>query len=456
VGVGLLALALRVLLMIGYTPAILDYADEGGYVAYAANGLFLNPFRPSGYSLFLRVVHWFSGNLAVTIAMQHAVGLATAVVAYAVARRIGAGRWYALVAAAIIALSGDQLYLEHILLSDGLFLTVLLVMCYCALRVRTATPFGTRVAWALAAGALAGGLVTVRTIGLPAAGVLVVWLVVAGGPAWRRRLASAGAAALLCTTLLLGYALAQENATGVFGLTRFGGWPLYGRVAPFADCTRFTPPAGTAGLCEAIPASQRPGPDFYLWHAGSPARRLFGPPPRAGAKLGAFARAAILAQPGDYLFAVVKDLARFFDPISNVAKYSGAPPIGVLLDQRQPGVEAANLPLIRSYYGAVTLHVRHGIVGALTTWQQIVRTHGWLMFVEMLLAVAGIFYAPDPNTRAGLALLLGCALAILVVTAMVAGYQYRYEIPPAALLMVAGARGAEVVVTRLGPRRSSA
>ena len=406
-----LAMALRVLLMVGYTPAILDYADEYRYVDAAAGNLFGDPFRPAGYPLFLRVVHLFSSNLFVTVAVQHALGLVNAVVAYAIARRIGTGRWFALIAAAIIVLSGDQLYLEHVLLSDGLFLTILLLTCYCALRTRASralTPSWHQVAWALAAGGLAGALVTVRTIGVPAAIVVLAWLLLAVDIGWRRRLAAAGAAALVCTVLLLGYAFAQQSATGSFGLTRFSGWPLYGRVASFADCRRFTPPAGTRALCQDTPASTRPGPNFYIWDTRSPAQRAFGFPQLAnGGKLAEFARAAILAQPGDYLSGTLRDLVRYVDPGIHLPGSWGGGPGNVLLNRpRASPVEAANLGPVRRYYGAVNVHVHGGIDNALGARQRSDRTHDWLIGLTALLALAVIFYAPDPETRAGLILLL--------------------------------------------------
>jgi hypothetical protein len=451
-GVAGLALALRVLLMVGYTPAILDYSDEFHYVGAAAGQLFSDPFRPAGYSLFLRVVHLFWGNLVAAVAVQHVLGMANALVAYAIARRIGTGRWFALTAAAIIVLSGDQLFLEHVLLSDGLFVTILLLMCYCALRARGSEAVSRswhRVGWALAAGALAGALVTVRTIGVPVAVALVLWLLWAGGNDWRQRLAIAGAAAVVCTALLLGYAFAQQSQTGVFGLTRFSGWPLYGRVAPFADCRSFTPPAGTRGLCQDTPAGTRPGPNFYVWSGQSPAQRLFGRPPADGGKLAAFARAAILAQPGDYLFAVLRDLARWVDPGVTLPGSWGAGPGSVLLNHpRSPVVEAANLEPVDRYYGPVTVRVDSGIVNALTAWQRIVRIHGWMIGLAALLTLAGMLYAPDRGTRDGLILLLACVLLMLLVSSMTSGYWYRYGIPSAVLVIVAGARGTEVTALR--------
>ena len=119
------------------------------------------------------------------------------------------------------------------------------------------------------------------------------------------------------------------------------------------------------------------------------------------------------------------------------------------LDYGQPVTQRANLRLIRQYYGPVTVRLRPGVVNALTTWQRIVRTHGWMIGLALLLALAGILYAPDRETRAGLWLLLATALAVVVVSTMVSEYLYRYAIPAAAVLMVAGARGTEVILARL-------
>ncbi len=453
-GAAAVALALRIVLMIGYAPAILSYPDERSYVAAAAGKLFANPFRPAGYSVFLRLVHLVSSSLFVTIAAQHLVGLATAIAAYAVARRIGAGRWTALAPATLIALSGDQLYLEQVLLSDGLFLTIMVLTCYCALRVPASEKPRRRVGWTVATGTLAGALVTVRTIGVPVAAVVVLWLLAVCGPGWRRRLAAAGCAGLVCAAILLSYAFAQQSATGVFGLSRFSGWPLYGRVASFADCRQFTPPPGTRGLCQTTPASSRPGPLFYVWNHHSPARRVVGGPPSGGAKLAAFARAAILAQPGDYLFVVARDFVRYFDPrmVLGVGWADGYG--GVSLNWRPAAIEAKNLPAIRAYWGPTTIHIHPAIVNALESWRRIVHVHGWMVALGVLLGLAGMMLAPDRATREGLALLLGSALAVLVGSALVAEYLYRYAIPPAALLMLAGARGAQVVVARY--RRSRA
>ena len=103
-------------------------------------------------------------------------------------------------------------------------------------------------------------------------------------------------------------------------------WNLYGRVAPWADCTKFTPPPGTRALCEATPPSQRGYPlpgrsDLARANTTStaPNPRPTGcsaPPtsspryPHAMGLLQKWSEAAILGQPLDYLHAVWLDTIR--------------------------------------------------------------------------------------------------------------------------------------------------
>jgi len=77
-------------------------------------------------------------------------------------------------------------------------------------------------------------------------------------------------------------------------------------VGPFADCSKFTPPKGTRVLCERTPPERRANPGAYVLTAGySPGIKHFRGPfdgtSEDNRKVGAFARAAILGQPFDYL-----------------------------------------------------------------------------------------------------------------------------------------------------------
>ena len=110
------------------------------------------------------------------------------------------------------------------------------------------------------------------------------------------------------------------------GLTDMSGWNLYARVAPFADCGKFTPPEGTAILCEERPPSKRPGPFGYVWDLESVPRKRFELGPKTGRKLGEFAKRAIIHQPWEYARSVLIDLVKFIDPaIAPRRPYDGQP-----------------------------------------------------------------------------------------------------------------------------------
>jgi hypothetical protein len=120
---------------------------------------------------------------------------------------------------------------------------------------------------------------TVRVVALPLMVVLLLWLLLGSGGTWRRRLLAAAASLLCMACVLTPYVIVQHKHTGYWGLTTpAGAWNLYSRVAPFANCSKFTPPPGTSVLCESTPPSQRiTGVEQYTFDAAlSPADRAFG------------------------------------------------------------------------------------------------------------------------------------------------------------------------------------
>jgi hypothetical protein len=171
-------LLLRIYAVVGYWPAVLFEHDTAGYVYAARHNPALNLVEPAGYAVFLRFVHELSSQLAVTVIVQHALGLLAGLLLYLTARRLGASRWVSLVPAGVVWLNGDQLFLEHALMSDALFTFVLAATLYAAVRCLEEA---SRPGWPLAAGALAGLLPTVRSVGLLLVPLLVIWLAVATG-----------------------------------------------------------------------------------------------------------------------------------------------------------------------------------------------------------------------------------------------------------------------------------
>src|SRR5262245_17679955 len=100
---------------VGMWPTFLGDTDVWQYVATAAAAIYGDPVHPAGYAMFLRLLRPFSSSVLFPTAVQHALGLVCAWLLYDAARRVGASRWWALLPAAVIALSLDQVVTEHIL-----------------------------------------------------------------------------------------------------------------------------------------------------------------------------------------------------------------------------------------------------------------------------------------------------------------------------------------------------
>ena len=110
---------------------------------------------------------------------------------------------------------------------------------------------------------------------------------------WRS--ATLVAAVLGAALAIVPFLDAHDVVTGSFNYTSEGNLQLYGRVAPWADCSKFTPPPGTAKLCIYAPVAQRGGSQVWEFSSTSPVSRAYGfiPPKDANSQLEAFAVAAI-------------------------------------------------------------------------------------------------------------------------------------------------------------------
>jgi hypothetical protein len=441
-----LGLGLRVYASAGIWPADLSKHDTAAYVRAAHYGLGKDPLEPTGYSIFLRVLHFVWAQLAFTVAVQHLLGLAAGALLYLAVRRLGASPWIALAGAAAIWLNGDQILLEQTLLSEGLFVFVLMAAVYSLVRSRDSGGY----LWP----ALTAGL----TVALPfIRGVADPLLIVLGGfllfGLWRARgrwLLRAAVALAAAVVVVAGYSGIRHHDTGSWSVSvKGGGWSLYARVAQWADCSRFKPPSGTRPLCESTPASQRPGAGVYSWLPQSPAIKAYGEPPRGSRQVGEFALAAIEHQPGDYAHAVLVDMARYVNPGAGSPKAGdfGGPDSLSFANTRSPDGEGTQQ--VRAYYDG--FRIRTGAAGSLADYQSVMRVHGWLLAVLAALGLAGVLLARGP-LRYG-ALLMGLSgLALPAIPALVNTTTWRYSIPAAPLLMAAGAIG----VAALWPLLASA
>jgi hypothetical protein len=431
--------------MASYAPAFLGFGDSHEYVTAAASGVFADVQKPAGYPVFLVLVHALSARLTFTILVQHGLGVASGLLLYAAVRRTGAPPWLGLVPAAIVFFGGTGLLLEHSLLADPLFCFLQAVGLYAAVRA-LAEP---RLRWPLLAGLAAGASFWVKTVGLSSVALVPLVLLLAAPGSARRRARAAVAAAAMGVVIAVGYVAVQGLATGYWGYERQGAWNLYGRVATFADCSHFTPPAGTRFLCPAEPVDRRESQSYYQYAHDAPAVRRFGGPASApgyaDGVLERFSVAAITREPIAYTAAVLGGLTFYVSPRPGEG-YTPQTIREAMLDPKgvasiQPAI-AAYYPGYRGYTGSPAA------LGPLDFYERHTRVQGALLVLMLVAALAG---APLLSGRLRASALLFTLTAICSVTLAEAGngYDARYGYPAFGPLAAGAALGGWAVARRL-------
>lgn len=418
------AVALRTLAVIGY-PGVLWFPDSYAYV-HGALTLDPDPVRPSGYSVFLWLLTPFH-NLTVVAAAQHLMGLAIAVLLYALLRhRFRLPAWGAVLATLPVLYDAFQIELEHLALSDTLF--ALLVMAAVTLLLWRPEP-STRLA--LSATLLAGLAATVRTIGLPLLIVVLGWLVL-------RRIGWRALAVAVVVGLLPvgGYALWFAGRTHRLALTGTTGIFLYSRTMAFADCAKIDPPTEEVPLCVSAAPGSRPDSALYIWGRISPLHRVEGDhfSPYKDHLAGDLAKRAILAQPGDYLSTVGADLARTFDWRHPV--FPDADTYRHYLFRKNP-VQPPRIAydrIGRYAHGRVKTGVREPYAGLMRAYQRYFYLRGAELAVIMLLGLVAVV-----RRRLPALLPFAAAAALLVVPPATAEFDYRYVLPAVPLACLAAA-----------------
>ena len=305
------------LFIIVLIPAVLLRVDaELGYrwqawfndsFQYISNSVHfqLDPTRVSGYSIGLKILEPFHSYALITI-LQHLMGLAIAVMVYALARcRFGAPAWLATLATVPVLYDGFEIELEHLIMADVPFLFLLTWATTLLLWDRSGPSLRTCVA----VGLLLGIADCVRSVALPLLAVFAVYMIIRGF-GWRK----AAATIVACLIPVFAYAAVFSLEHGQFAMTNSTGVFLYGRVMTFADCAKMKVPVNELSLCITVPPDRRPIAQLYIWAAESPLNRfpppVFSPVPNSLAEN--FAIRAIEAQPLDYARAVFDDTWRVF------------------------------------------------------------------------------------------------------------------------------------------------
>ena len=293
------------------------FNDSWDYMDTAVT-LKLDPTRTSGYGLYLWLLKPFHSLALVTIS-QHLMGLAVAVMMYALAkRRFRAPSWLAVLVTLPVLFDGFEIQLEHLIMSDTLFLFLVMLATTILLWSPLRAPRSTWVRCAVA-GVLIGLSALVRSTGVPLLPLFGLWVLLAlalNRVGWRVLVASVAAFAVTALGPSVGYATWYDGQHGQFNTSGSLGVFLYSRVMTFAECSKMGQlPTDLLALCSAVPPDQRPIAQAYIWTPVSPLGRFpapkFTPLPNG---LGLqFAIRAIEAQPLDYLRVTFDDTWRSFD-----------------------------------------------------------------------------------------------------------------------------------------------
>ncbi len=443
------ATALRAVVQLAYQPALI-FPDSERYLEYTryfVTGHWSPDWlRTSGYSLLL-IPAVLTHNLAVVAAIQHLLGLATAVAIYVVLVHFGARRGLAALATVPVLFDPLQLDIEQYVLTD-VSATFLLVVALVVLVWK-------RGAIGKAAPAVAGLLIAAATIiresdllvMIPA----VLYLVAVIRPRRRR----ATLVALLLAGFLppvLGYLGWSQVWYGRFDFVSYDSQFMYGRTAQFAECRGVSLPWYERPLCPQQPPAQR-NPDFYMWAPRSPQVTLQAPPGmNKGHIILDFDRRIIEHQPLTYLKVVADDILYSFSPVRG----DGPEHYPTWYHQFHTYFPAHKdeLATLRTYTGSGP-HVQPALADFLTGYGRDFYMPGPLLAAGLALGVAGmagIGRARRTGLRAPCLLFTIGVIAAVEPPFIIATFDWRYELPQLSLIPIAAVLGVMALVGRASDR----
>ena len=423
----------------------MGWPDAASYMDVSQGELFSSTLRPAGYPLLLKGLYALAPTLSLVVFVHHMLGLASAALLYLAVAWSGAPRLLGLVPAAILALGGDFMFLEHSPISESPFIFLVAAALYAGIRAQE----GKSLRWAALCGLAFALAASVRVVGGPLLVVVGLWALGSSGLASRRRLCVLAVGAAGAAAVLVPYYVAEYAAVGDTGLSRNGVWNVYGRVAPFADCSKFTPPPGTERLCESTSRPRRPFTYQYTfnWYY-SPAVRYFGNPhsatPEQTGQVAAFARAVIVGQPFDYAEEVGAGLLRYVAPES-FRGYGGGPSYddlvhGPILFNRLFRRQGLGVAREHGYTDAGGFGVDHGLLDTLRAYESATRIQGALFVLIALLSLAApLLTAGRARSAALLFALVGWTLSVVPVATV--EFSVRTGLPGFGALGAAAALG---------------
>jgi hypothetical protein len=429
------AVLLRVDAELGYRWQVW-FNDSFDYIQHTVQ-FQLDPTRPSGYSIWLKILEPFHTYALVTI-LQHLMGIAIAVMVYALARhRFGVPAWAATLATVPVLYDGFEIQLEHLILADIPCLFVLTVAVTVLLWSKE-KPSLLRCA---VVGLLLGLSDVLRSVGLPLLVVFAVYMLIR-----RVSLRRVIAMGVICALPVIAYAGLFDLEHGQFAMTDSTGIFLYSRTMTFAECSKMSIPNDEKQLCTTVPPAVRPIAQAYIWTTSGYANgvRYTNPLDRIAENKWSkvpnqlaekFAISAIEAQPLAYARTVFDDTWKSFGFLRTV--FPNPATYDEYLFSRHPlGIPSYNLADYGPYKSYAAEYVRGNpytqvvqpFAAIMETYEKHVYLPGTIYGLILLLGAGGIVIA---WRRVGGEALLPwtISLAMIVIPAATAEFDYRYVLP---------------------------
>jgi Dolichyl-phosphate-mannose-protein mannosyltransferase len=428
-------LLLRLVAILSWWPTTTTLDD--GYQLFATNP-FEDRQHPAGYGLILGALGTVTHEVAIPVLIQHMSGMASALLLFAATRRVTGSAWPALAPAAVVLLNPDQIFLEHAIMSESWAVLTTSIALYAA--VRTLDEPRPLWRWPMVCGVALAVAVTIRTAALLMIPVVLLAIAFSRAPPAGSRRAAPLVAAVGAAVILGAFALANAGLGHGFGLGPSSGWYLYGRVAQFADCRHFTPPAGTRALCEYRRPDERPGASYYLFDADAPAPRTIGAFGDRDDLVGEWAGRALRAQPDDFVSAAWEYLRGYWVP----GLRPNRPDSGMELDPQldftsdNPFFKPVIEQNLEAFYNDFTVDAYQPGRELLHGWQRVGRFGAVALCLTTLLTLIGLAVGTR-RSRVGVLLFGVGGLALIVAPALTGNYVGRYVVPMAGPLVAAAA-----------------
>jgi hypothetical protein len=449
--------ALRVVVQLAYQQALI-FPDSERYLQYAHSFLIgqwiPDWLRTSGYSILLMPAV-LAHNLSALVAIQHLLGLATAVLIYATLIHFGTRRWLAALATIPVLFDPLQLDLEQYILTDVSATFLVFLALVVLVWKRDALGKGA----ALTAGLLVAAATIIRESDLLVIIPALLYVVAVIRP--RRRLASrAGLLLVGCVIPVLGYLGWFQVWFGTFNFVTYSNQFLYGRIVQFADCTGLSLPSYERQLCPQQPPAQR-DLDWYMWAPQSPQVLL---QPTAGLSKGQiihdFNWRIIRHQPLGYVEAVAGDIGYSFSPIRGDGPERYPTSYHDFHTYFPSG--KGELATLRAYTGS-TGRVQPALADFLTGYGHDFYVPGPLLAAGLVLGLAGtaglgrarevgrgwLVGKKQRSTLRGPCLLFSLGtIAMIVPPFIIATFDWRYELPQFYLIPIAAVLGVRAMAGR--------